>query len=70
MKIKFNSNDNLPLDKKLKLHNMTINIGSVFEENGTFYTQVYTQECLHELQMLEYNRIGTSEGIDIKETNA
>ena len=41
MKIKFNSDDNLPLNKTLKLHNMTIVIRSVFEERGKFYPQVY-----------------------------
>ena len=49
MKIKFNSNDNLPLNKTLKLHNMTIVIRSVFEEHGKFYPQVYLDECLYEL---------------------
>ena len=34
MKIKFNSDDNLPLNKTLKLHNMTIVVRSVFEEPG------------------------------------
>ena len=37
MKIKFNSNDNLPLNKTLKLHNITIVIESVFEELGKFH---------------------------------
>ena len=41
MKIKFNSDDNLPLNKTLKLHNMIIVIRSVFEEHGKFYLQVY-----------------------------
>ena len=49
MKIKFNSDDNLPLNKTLKLHNMTIVIRSVFEEHGKFYLQVYLDECLYEL---------------------
>ena len=31
MKIKFNSDDNLPLNKQLKFHNMTISI-----DTGTF----------------------------------
>ena len=31
MKIKFNYDDNLPLNKLLKFHNMTITIRSVFE---------------------------------------
>ena len=34
MKIKFNSDDNLPLNKPLKFHLMTITIRSVFEEDG------------------------------------
>ena len=34
MKIKFNSDDNLPLNKPLKFHNMTITIRSVFKEDG------------------------------------
>ena len=42
MKFKSNSDDNLPLNKPLKFHNMTITIRSVFEEDGqknvTFFT--------------------------------
>ena len=34
MKIKFNSDDDLPLSKQLKFHNATITIRSVFEEDG------------------------------------
>ena len=41
MKIKFNSDDNLPLNKILKLHNVTIVIRSVFEGHGKLYPQVY-----------------------------
>ena len=33
MEIKFNSDDNLPLKKPRKFHNMTIVIRSVFEED-------------------------------------
>ena len=36
MNISFNSDDNLPLSNPLKLHNMTITIRSVFEEDGNF----------------------------------
>ena len=49
MKIKFNSDVDLPLNKTLKIHNMTIVMRSVFEEHGKFYPQVYLDECLHEL---------------------
>ena len=45
MKIKFNSDNNLPLNKTLKLYNMTIAIRSVFEGHGKFYPQVYLDEC-------------------------
>ena len=41
MKIKFNSDDNLPLNNTLKLHNITIIIRSVFEENGKYYPQAF-----------------------------
>ena len=34
MKIKFNSDDDLPLNKPLKFHAMMIIIRSVFEEDG------------------------------------
>ena len=49
MKIKFNSDDNLPLNKRLKPHNMTIAIRSVFEEHGKFYSQIYLDKCVYEL---------------------
>ena len=49
IKIRFNSDDSLPLNKTLKPHNMTIVIRSVFEEHGKCYPEVYLDECLHEL---------------------
>ena len=49
MKIKFNSADNLPLNKTLKLCNMTLVIRFVFEEHGKLYPQVYSDECFYEL---------------------
>ena len=51
MKIKLNSNDNLPLNKPLKLHNMTITIRSVFEEDGKLYLQVFLDHTLYELNV-------------------
>ena len=39
MKIKFNSVDDLPLNKPLKFHALTIIIISVFEEDGKLYPQ-------------------------------
>ena len=70
MKIKFDSDDSLPLNKTLKFDNMIIVIRSAFEEDGKFNPQIYLDECLYELEMLEYHRIGISDGIDINKTNA
>ena len=51
MKIKFNSDDNLPLNKQLKFHNMIITIRSVFEEDGKLYPQVFLDDTLYELNI-------------------
>ena len=50
MKIKFNS-DNLPLNKPLKFHNMTITIRSVFQEDGKLFLQVFLDDTLYELKV-------------------
>ena len=47
MKIKFNSDDNLPLNKPLKFHLMTITIRSVFKEDGKLYPQVFLDDTLY-----------------------
>ena len=49
IKIKFNSDDDLPLNKPLKFHNMTITIRSVFNEDGKPYPQVFLDDTLYEL---------------------
>ena len=49
IRIKFNSDDNLPLNKTLKLHMLTIIFRSVFEEDGRYYPQVFLDECLYEI---------------------
>ena len=51
MKIKLNSDDGLPLNKSSKLHNMTIIIRSVFEEDGKLYPQVLLDDTLYELNI-------------------
>ena len=51
MKIKFNSDDELPLKKPLKFHNMTITIRSAFEEDGKLYPQVFLDNNLYELNI-------------------
>ena len=49
MKNKFNSDNNLQLNKPLKFHVMTIIIRSVFQEGGKLYPQVFL-DTLYELQ--------------------
>ena len=49
MKIKFNSDDNLPLNKLLKFHLMTIIIRSVFSNDGKLYPQLFLDDSLYGL---------------------
>ena len=49
MKIKFDSDDDLPLNKQLKFPTMTIVVRFVFEEDGKCYPQIFVDECLYEL---------------------
>ena len=48
MKIKFNSEDDLPLNKPLKFHARTIIIRPVFEEDGKLYPQVFLDGALYD----------------------
>ena len=41
MKIKFNSDDDLPLNKPLKVHDVAITIRSVYKEDGKLYLYVF-----------------------------
>ena len=50
MKIKYNTNDNLPLNKPLKLHLLTI-IFRCISEDGKFSPQFYLDNSLHELRV-------------------
>ena len=49
MKIKFNSDDNLPLNKMLKLLMLTVIVRSVFKEDDKYYPQVFLDESLYEV---------------------
>ena len=51
MKIKFNSDDDLPLNKQLKFHNLIITTRSVFEEDGKLYPQFFLGDTLYELNI-------------------
>ena len=49
MKIRFDSGDDLPLNKIQKIHMLTIIVRSVFEEDIKYYPQVFLDECLYEV---------------------
>ena len=48
MEIKFNTDDNLQLNKPLKMHLLAIIVRCIFEEDGKFYPQLYLDACLYE----------------------
>ena len=49
MKIRFSSDDNLPLNKPLKFYQMTITIRCVFSEDNKLYPQIFLDEALYSL---------------------
>ena len=48
-KIKFDSNDDIPLNKILKFRALTIVIGSVFDNEGKYYPQIFLDDALVDL---------------------
>ena len=46
MKIKFDSDDNLPLNKVLQFHAGIIIIRNVFERDGKYYPQIFIYDAL------------------------
>ena len=49
MKTKFDSSDELPLNKTIEIYNATIVARAVFHENNKYYPQVFLDECLNGL---------------------
>ena len=47
-KIRVNTDDDIPLNKKLKFPSLTIIIRCVFQNSKKLYLQVYLDECLYE----------------------
>ena len=52
MKIKFNSDDELPLNKMTEIPSMIIVIRAVFHENNKYSPQVFLDEFLYKLQIM------------------
>ena len=51
MEIKFNSDDDLLLNKPLRCHNMSTIIISVFEEDGRLHLYVFLDDTFYELSI-------------------
>ena len=49
MKIRFSSDDNLPLNKQLEFYNMTATIRCVFSEDNKLYPQIFFDAALYNL---------------------
>ena len=49
MKIQFNSDDKLPLNKTIEIPSMIIVVGAVVLENNKNFQQVYLDESLYKL---------------------
>ena len=49
MKLKFDSDDNLPLNKTIEIPTMTVVIRAVFHENNKYYPQFFLDECLNKI---------------------
>ena len=48
-KVKFESDDDLPMNKSVKLRLLTIIIRSVFSEDGKLYPELFLDDALYEL---------------------
>ena len=48
MKISFNADDSLPLNRRLKLHLLAIIVRCIFEEDGKFYQELCLDDCLYD----------------------
>ena len=57
------------LSEKLELYDLIIFVGSAFWEGKKYYSQVFLDECLYKLQVLDYDRISMSEETNINQTN-
>ena len=47
MKIKFNSDDELPLNKTIEIPSMAIAVGTILYEINRYYSQAFLDECLY-----------------------
>ena len=56
MKIKFNLDEELPLNKTTEILSMTIVVRAVFHENNKYYPQVFLDECIDKYPTYKYSQ--------------
>ena len=49
MKIKLNSDDDIPLNKQLNFPTITVIIRNIFEKDNKYYPQSFLDQCLYEV---------------------
>ena len=49
IKIKFDSDNELPLNKTIEIPTMAIVLRAIFLENNKYYPQVFLDECLYKI---------------------
>ena len=52
MKIKFDLDDELSLNKTINILIMITVVGAVFHENNKYYSQMFSDECLYKLWII------------------
>ena len=50
IKIKFDSDDNLPLTETIEIAIVTIAVRVTFHENNKYYPQVFLDKCLYKIK--------------------
>ena len=70
MKLKFNSNDKLTLNKMIEIHGIIIVVRPIFHGNNKYYPQVFIDEYnMINIKILYCVRIDVSEGIVCNKTS-
>ena len=49
MKLKFNSDNKLTLNKTIEIPTITIVVSAIFLENNKYYPQVFLDECMYKI---------------------
>ena len=69
-KIRFESNDHLPMNKPIKLRLLVIISRCVFSEGDKFYPQIFLDDALCSVKVLQCEKLDALEGIDVNKISA